>query len=103
MVGRLLEGVGAEVVAELDMAVDALRVAEMTQPDVVVLDIALVGMTGIEVIPGLKRAVPDCTVVVFSAFDAARRDALAAGADAVVDKSDAVALEDALREVAAGR
>lgn len=85
------------------MALDALRVAEMTRPDVVVIDVALKGMTGIEVIPGLKRAVPSCAVVVFSAFEAARGDAASAGADAVVDKSDPSALEEALRAVVAAR
>lgn len=103
VVGSVLAANGYEIVAEVDLALDALRVAEMTRPDVVVVDVALMGMSGIDVIPALREAVPECAVIVFSAFDAAREEALSAGAAAVVDKAQPDQLDDALQAVAAGR
>ncbi|MBW3614911.1 MAG: response regulator transcription factor [Actinobacteria bacterium] len=100
VVSGLLTGLGYDVVAEVDLATDALRVVELTKPDLVVLDVALMGLSGIEAIPSIRSSSPHSRVVVFSAFDTVRDDALAAGAVAVVDKTDAEGLEETLRRLA---
>lgn len=102
VVSGLLTSLGYEVVAEVDLATDAVRVVELAKPDLVVLDVALMGLSGIEAIPTIRSISPDSRIVVFSAFDTVREDALAAGAVAVVDKSDPSALEEALRRLAPG-
>ena len=84
------------MVAEVEMATDAVHVAEITRPDVVILDVALVGMTGIEAIPAVRAASPSALIVVFSAFDNVRAESLAAGADHVIDKTDVAALAEVL-------
>ncbi len=99
VVGAVLESYGFEVAAAVGVATDAVRVAEMTQPRVVVLDVALMGMSGIEAIPALKQAAPDCEVVVYSAFDNVRDEAMAAGATAVIDKADPQLLEVTLQSL----
>lgn len=101
VVGGLLVGRGFDLVAEVDTATDAVRVATLCQPDVVVLDVALVGMTGIEAIPALRAAAPACVIIVFSGFDTVRREALDAGADAVIDKTSPAELDDTLLLLAA--
>ncbi len=100
VVSGLLTGLGYLVVAEVDLATDALRVVELTKPHLVVLDVALMGLSGIEAIPSILSASPGTRIVVFSAFDTVRGDALAAGAAAVVDKSDPEGLEETLRQLA---
>ena len=96
VVAGLLAAHDYEVVAEVEMATDALRVAEISRPDVVVIDVALMGMSGIEAIPALRDLAPDVVIIVFSSFDSARAEALGAGAFRVIDKTDPGALDDAL-------
>lgn len=100
VVGDLLHDTGFDVVAELDVATAAIDVARSVRPAVVVLDVSLLGMTGIEALPALRAVAPDCAIVVYSSFDNARSEALAAGATAVVDKTRPDDLEAALRTVA---
>jgi two-component system KDP operon response regulator KdpE len=66
---------------------DALKVAARHRPDVVVLDLGLPGMSGIEVINGL-RGWTNIPIIVLSARDAEREKvaALDAGADDYVTK-----------------
>ena len=79
---------GYEVVSEVALATDLLAVVAALRPDLVIVDVSLMGMTGIEAIPDIRRLSPETAVVVFSAFDGARESAMHAGADAVVDKTD---------------
>lgn len=100
LVSSFLAAAGFDVAAEVDVATDAVRVAEIVQPRVAVLDVALMGMSGIEAIPALKTVAADCAIVVFSSFDSVRAEALAAGADEVIDKTDPQALEAAIARFA---
>lgn len=97
----LLAAAGFDVVAEVDLAADAVRVAELSRADVVILDVALMGMSGLDAIPALRAVAPGCAVVVFSSFDNVSSEALAAGAHAVVDKSNPAGLEVVLAALAA--
>jgi len=75
------------------------------KPDVLLIDVTMPGMSGIEAIPKLREASPDTKVLVLSMHDDPRyvRDAFAAGASGYVLKeaadSEVVA---AIREVANG-
>ena len=68
-------------------AIDGIELAGDLQPDLVLLDLHLPGMDGLEAIPGLRRAAR-CPIVVFSNFPDpfTLMDVLRAGADAYVDK-----------------
>ena len=96
----LLVEAGFETVREATLATEAIALAEMTQPDVIVLDLSLPGMSGLQAIPILRLVSPRSTVVVFSAYDIWRDASLDAGAAAYVDKSDLDNLADVLRHVA---
>ena len=71
------EGIGAllnmeddmQVVGEASRGKEALRLAAELQPDVILLDIAMPDMDGIEICQRLKRSLPDAAVLVLSAFD----------------------------------
>jgi DNA-binding NarL/FixJ family response regulator len=101
VVSIVLRAAGYEVSGEAATAIEVTALAEAFQPQVVVLDLSLSGIMGIDEIPRLKAASPGSTVVVFSAFESMRPAALAAGADCLIDKTSMGDLEDELRRLAA--
>ena len=96
----LLVEAGFEMVREATLATEAISLAEMTQPGVIVLDLSLPGMSGLQAIPILKLVSPRSVVVVFSAYDIWREACVDAGAAAYVDKGDLEGLDVMLRQVA---
>ncbi len=77
-----------EVVGEAGNGRDAQTLAEQHRPDVVLLDLAMPVMDGLEALPGLRKLLPDGTIIVLSGFtaDAMTNRAIAAGADGYVQK-----------------
>jgi len=93
---------GFETVREATLATEAIALAELLQPEVIVLDLSLPGMSGLQAIPILRLVSPHSAIVVFSAYDIWRQAALDAGAGAYVDKTDLAALATVLDQVATG-
>lgn len=90
---------GLTVLAEAGDGHDAVLLAGALEPDVVVLDLAMPTVGGLEATPAIRAALPDCRILVFSASDAdgAEAAALAAGADLYVEKGlDFAAVADAV-------
>src|SRR4029079_10661247 len=56
------------VVGEADNGRQGVEMVRARQPDVVVLDIAMPEMDGLEALPLLREACPTCTVVMLSGF-----------------------------------
>lgn len=77
-----------EVVAEAGDGREAIELAQLHRPDVVLLDLAMPVMDGLEAIPGLRSAVPHCKIVVLSGFNADQMadEAMRTGADAYLEK-----------------
>src|SRR3954462_7725968 len=96
----ILVEAGFETVREASLATEAISLAEMSQPDVIVLDLSLPGMSGLQAIPILKLVSPRSTIIVFSAYVIWREACVDAGASTYVDKGDLEALSDALGRVA---
>jgi DNA-binding NarL/FixJ family response regulator len=90
-VARDLTEAGYEVVAAVDDGAQALRVAAAVRPDVVVLDLQLPDMSGVEVTRGLQAADPGVRVLVLSASGEQQDvlDAVKAGAVGYLLKSAA--------------
>ena len=100
----LLESSGIEVLAEAADGLEALRLSEEYLPDVVILDIAMPKMNGIEVAARLQKLDPRPGVIILSvhADESYIIRALAAGARAYLLKSATDEdLLPALRAVAA--
>ena len=96
---------GVDVVAEAEDGASAIRLAGELRPDVVLMDIALPGPSGVEATRGIVASFPEIKIIALSMHgDRAFRDAMhAAGASGYVLKDDASRdLGDALRSVAAG-
>ncbi|MDP8968856.1 MAG: response regulator transcription factor [Actinomycetota bacterium] len=77
-----------EVVAQAENGHDALRVAEDLKPDVMILDLRMPGLGGLEVLDKLRTSRPDIRVIVMTASEQASTllDAVAAGAAGYLSK-----------------
>ena len=80
-----------EVVGEASTGSEALLLAQTLAPDVVLMDLEMPGMDGIETTAALRRVVPQSAVVILSIYDDAqtRGRAQVAGAVAFVEKRGA--------------
>jgi DNA-binding NarL/FixJ family response regulator len=100
----LQEDPGIEVVGEAADGVAAIDAAERLQPDVVLLDLTMPILDGIDAIPTMLERSPGVRVVALSGWGADRmaERALAQGAVAYVEKTDDVqAIRAAVRAAAA--
>ncbi|HEX9696677.1 MAG TPA: PAS domain S-box protein [Actinomycetota bacterium] len=77
-----------DVVAEAADGLAAVDAVKMWQPDVILLDLAMPRMDGLEAVPAIREASPNTRIVVLSGFDSARMSGAAtdAGADAYLEK-----------------
>jgi DNA-binding NarL/FixJ family response regulator len=102
----ILQNIDAfEVVAVAGDGVDALRLIELHQPDVVLLDITMPGLTGLEVAAHVTKTWPSIRVVMLSmhATEEFVLQALNAGAKGYLLKDAGTEeLETAVRTVAGG-
>ena len=102
----LLEESDIEIAGEARNGAEAVRGAAATRPDVVLMDLSMPGIEGIEAIRLLRAASPESHVLVLTSFVDDRRvlDAIQAGATGYlmkdVLKSD---LLDAIRAAACGQ
>ena len=86
-----LETKGFEVGEAAD-GVDAIEKAEQLKPDLIVLDVAMPKMNGVEAASLLKGLMPDVPIVWFTMYQELVGSSLTAavGVDAVVSKPDGV-------------
>ena len=81
-----------EVVGTAADGRDAIAQAQRLRPDVVLLDLAMPVMDGLEALPTLRAHLPDARIVIFSGFEhqALAQEAIDAGADAYLEKGVSV-------------
>lgn len=100
-----LEAMGVEIVGEATTGVEAVKLARDLQPDVIVMDIHMPELTGVEATRRIRQENNDIRVLVLTAYDdpAYVHALLEAGADGFVLKTAEMAtLYQALLEVAGG-
>jgi DNA-binding NarL/FixJ family response regulator len=104
---RLIEKVpDLQVCGEAGDGEEAVAMARKLKPDVVVLDVDMPGMSGVEAMRQIKRLAPKTEILVFTAHDTSElvHEVFEAGARSLVLKTDAVQyLVTAIREVAQHR
>ena len=101
-----LESLGVEVVGEATTGREAVQMARELLPDVVIMDIRLPELTGVEATRRIRHELEDVHVLVLTAYDdpAYVHALLDAGADGFVLKTAELSqLYHALEEVAVGR
>lgn len=104
-VSRDLAAAGYDVVASIGEGRQAVRIAAAARPDVVVLDLQLPDVSGVEVINGLREALGEVRVLMLSASGEQRDvlDAVKAGATGYLLKSAGLTeFLDAVARTAAG-
>lgn len=95
-----------KVLADVGDGEEALKLVGRLHPDVLVLDMVMPGINGIEVARRVTQQSPTCSIVILSMYGAEGyvREAIGAGAKAYILKKDSVEeLASAIREVIAGR
>lgn len=95
-----------EVVAEADNGESACKYYSQLQPDVIVMDLSLPGIGGLEAIRRIIARDPEARILVFSMHEDTIfvEQALQAGAQGYMTKSGAPeALVDAIRQLAVGK
>lgn len=95
---------GFDVVGEAGDGARGIEVVKAHRPDVVLLDLAMPVMDGIEALPTIRRLCPDAKIVVLSGFGAQQMSAraVAAGADGYVQKgAPLTTILDYVRDVSA--
>jgi DNA-binding NarL/FixJ family response regulator len=80
-----------EISGEAENGRDAVEKAEHLKPDLIILDLAMPVMTGLDAAPLLRKVVPDARIILFTVQEGreVERLARAAGIHAVVAKSQA--------------
>jgi DNA-binding NarL/FixJ family response regulator len=95
-----------EVVGEADNGADGVRLVAELRPEVIVLDLSMPDMDGLEVIPLIVERAPETAIVVLSGFaaDPMRAITLELGADRYLEKGESFdRLTVAVREVVEAR
>ena len=101
----LLSGENLEVIGQASSGPEAIEMVRRLAPDVVLMDVRMPDMDGIETTRQLKEVQPGIGVIALSSMDEQRavRDMLVAGASGYVLKdSDADAIIHAVREAVSG-
>jgi DNA-binding NarL/FixJ family response regulator len=99
----LEEDTELKVVGEAGSAQAGIDAVAELRPDVVLLDLSMPGMDGLEAIPRLREVSPGTSIIVFSGFaaDRMRGPALALGADRYLEKGEPLErVRATVREVA---
>lgn len=104
-VRMMLEREGFEIVGEAADGMEAVRLAEKTQPDIAVIDLSMPVMNGITAIGQIRKVAPRTQVVLLTMYTDEHHilEALRAGVKACVTKTQAVEhLIVAIKEISAG-
>ena len=82
---------------------EGLKALQKIKPDMVILDIKLPSLNGLEILRRLREQLPNCNVLLFSAFFSTSmvRQALQAGANGIIEKT--AGLPETILHVRRGR
>jgi two-component system, chemotaxis family, chemotaxis protein CheY len=87
LLSMVLTRSGMQVVGEAGDGQAGVEVVRAERPDVVLLDLAMPVMDGVEALPIIRELVPDARIIVLSAFaGAVREQVLDWGADGYLEK-----------------
>ena len=90
VIRTFLENTGFEVCGEAADGLEAIEQAKKLKPNLIVLDLSMPGMNGVEAAATLRKVMPEVPVVVLTMYGDLLGEAMAAGlaVKAVVGKAD---------------
>jgi len=89
---------------EAEDGLDAIRKIEEKNPDLVILDIRMSRMDGMEALPQILRKKRDVPVILYTGYSQYQKDFMTWAADAyVVKSSDLTELKKKIQELLSGR
>lgn len=94
-----------EIAGEAESGPEGLQLAKLLRPEIVLMDIGLPGLNGVETTTEILRTLPDCKIVILSMYDDENSvlGAMRAGARGfILKKASDLDLVGALRMVATG-
>lgn len=102
-VRSMLETAGFEVCGEAADGLDAVKKAEELIPDLIVLNLSMPAMHGLEAIPAIVKSAPTVKILVFSVDEAeeVRREAFRRGAHGYVTKANPTDLLEEVKKLLA--
>jgi len=79
-----------QVVGEAQDGAEAVQMTYQLRPDIVLLDVAMPRLNGIEATKHIKQNLPDTRIIIYSAYNSPliMQRAINVGADAYFDKSE---------------
>jgi DNA-binding NarL/FixJ family response regulator len=96
---QMLVDEGWHVLGDVGSAAEMLELVRTSSPDLLVLDVAMPGVSGLEAMEDVKRVRPQTTVLLLSAFDVSTQDFMTSGAGASLSKSDLQLFPQLLRRL----
>jgi len=93
---------GFQICGEVADGYEAIMKAQLLKPDLIVLEVAIPGLNGVEVAPKLKKLLPKTPIILFTLHGSLLKgcDTREIGVDAVVAKQDGMsALRDSVNAV----
>jgi len=83
-----------EVCGEAENGRKAIEKAQESHPDLILLDLSMPVMNGLDAARALKRLMPEVPIVMFSAYSASftEKEARSAGVSALVSKSEHISV-----------
>jgi DNA-binding NarL/FixJ family response regulator len=94
------------ICGEAGSGLEAIKKAEQLRPDLILLDLKMPGMNGIEAATVLKRVLPKAKIVLFSAYTQSLGGtalATAVGVDLVVQKGSLADMVHSLKSLSGSR
>lgn len=89
---RIFETAGFEICGEADDGDQAVKQAPELKPDLIVLDLSMPGLNGLQAAPLLRRSLPDVPIILFTIYPSAaiQQNARTAGVTSVISKDNAI-------------
>lgn len=88
VVRTFLQQKGFQVCGEATDGVDGIEQAKRLKPDLIILDLAMPRMNGVEAASVLSHCLPGTPIIVLTMYDVGKSLASATGITAVVSKTD---------------
>lgn len=89
---HIFESAGFEVCGEIGDGDQAVKEAPTLKPDLIVLDLSMPGLNGLQAAPLLRRSLPNVPIILFTIYpsSAIQQNARIAGVTSVISKDKAI-------------